>query len=392
MRVRIIALLVTLLGLTGAASADQVVDGRIGPGALYRLVVPTDDPTDPTDVPWNGNLLLYAHGFVSALEPVALPPDGELLVSLFAPQGYAVAVSSFSENGWAVKDGAQRTQQLLGIFTSKFGAPSRIYIGGGSMGGLIAIKLAEEHPDWFDGMLLACPVSGGARAQTDYLANVRALFDLFYDPDDPANPDAHLLPGNASGVPAGVDPITQIAVPATTAMLNDPTGAALITAVTQTPVPGSSSTELGQSIVTALLGHAATAPDQSPQLRGKPYFDNRGVLYTGALPPDALTFINARIDRFDAVPSVLNYQEHYYQPTGDLEIPTLTLSLSRDPVAPGFHRTLYASLVAAAGESDHLVQRTVDRYGHCDRLSPEEIATAFRDLVLWVEHRVKPAP
>ena len=50
-------------------------------------MVPTDDATDPTDVPWNGNLLLYAHGFVSALEPVALPPDGELLVSLFAPQG-----------------------------------------------------------------------------------------------------------------------------------------------------------------------------------------------------------------------------------------------------------------------------------------------------------------
>ena len=101
----------------------------------------------------------------------------------------------------------------------------------------------------------------------------------------------------------------------------------------------------------------------------RPYFDNRGVLYTGALPPDALAFINATIDRFDAVPSVLNFQEHYYQPTGDLEIPTLTLSLSRDPVAPGFHRTLYASLVAAAGDSDHLVQRTVDRYGHCDQLT-----------------------
>ena len=79
-----------------------------------------------------------------------------------------------------MKDGAQRTQQLLGVFTSKFGAPSRIYIGGGSMGGLIAIKLAEEHPNWFDGMLLACPVSGGARAQADYQANVRAVFDLLY--------------------------------------------------------------------------------------------------------------------------------------------------------------------------------------------------------------------
>ena len=383
MRVRIIALLVTLLGLTGAASADQVVDGRIGPGALYRLVVPTDDPTDPTDVPWNGNLLLYAHGFVSALEPVALPPDGELLVSLFAPQGYAVAVSSFSENGWAVKDGAQRTQQLLGIFTSKFGAPSRIYIGGGSMGGLIAIKLAEEHPDWFDGMLLACPVSGGARAQADYQAHVRALFDVFYP---------GVLPGDAGNAPAVVDPIAQIVAPASAAMQSDPTGAAAIALVAQTPVPGSSLIEWGQSIVTALLGHASTAPNQSPQLRGKPYFDNHDTVYTGALSPDQFLAINAAVDRFEAVPSALNYLEHYYQPTGGVEIPTLTLSLTLDPVVPDFHRTLYASVVAAAGTGEHLVQRTVTGYGHCEQLTPEEIATAFSDLVAWVEYGVKPAP
>ena len=58
MRVRIIALLVILFGLTGGAYADQVVVGGIGPGALYRIVVPTDDPADPYDAPWNGNLLL----------------------------------------------------------------------------------------------------------------------------------------------------------------------------------------------------------------------------------------------------------------------------------------------------------------------------------------------
>jgi len=201
-----------------------------------------------------------------------------------------------------------------------------------------------------------------------------------------------LLPGNASGVPAGVDPITQIAVPATTAMLNDPTGAALITAVTQTPVPGSSSTELGQSIVTALLGHASTAPNQSPQLRGKPYFDNHDTVYTGALSPDQFLAINAAVDRFEAVPSALNYLEHYYQPTGGVEIPTLTLSLTLDPVVPDFHRTLYASVVAAAGTGEHLVQRTVTGYGHCEQLTPEEIATAFSDLVAWVEYGVKPAP
>ena len=344
MRVRIMALLVIAFGLTGGAYADQVVDGRLGPGALYRMVRPTD---------WNGSLLLYAHGFVPASAPVSLPSDAEVLITLFVPRGFAVAFSSFSENGWAVKDGAQRTQQLLGIFTSKFGSPSRIYIGGGSMGGLIAIKLAEEHPTWFDGMLAACPLSGG--------------------------------------VPANVNTATQIALPAAAAMQANPAGAAAIAGVAQTPVPFSGPADLVQSIVTALVGHASTTADLLPQLHGKPYFDNRSVEYTGALPPATLAFINAAVDRFDAAPSALNYMEHYYEPTGDLQIPTMTLSDSLDPVAPGFHRLRYGNLVAAAGLSDHLVQRTVPRYGHCV-LTPLEIATAFGDLVAWVELGIKPVP
>jgi hypothetical protein len=68
------------------------------------------------------------------------------------------------------------------------------------------------------------------------------------------------------------------------------------------------------------------------------------------------------------------------------------LSTSRDPVVPGFHRTAYANLVAQAGQSDFLVQRTVNRYGHCPELTPVEIAKALGDLVAWVELGVKPTP
>ena len=75
--------------------------------------------------------------------PVGITPDDELVISLLAPQGFAVAVSSFSENGWVVKDGTQRTHQLLGLFTSKFGKPARVYVAGASMGGLIAIQMIE---------------------------------------------------------------------------------------------------------------------------------------------------------------------------------------------------------------------------------------------------------
>ena len=111
------AFLILFLGLAGDSFADEVVDGRIGPGALYRLVRPTN---------WNGSLVVSAHGFVGS-GPVALPGEGDLIIGLLAPQGFAVAFSSFSENGWNVKDGAQRTFQLLGLFTSKFGSPSRVY-------------------------------------------------------------------------------------------------------------------------------------------------------------------------------------------------------------------------------------------------------------------------
>jgi len=158
-------------GLAGAAVADDIVDGRTGPDSVYRLVRPTN---------WNGILVLYAHGYVSKGVPVGITPDDELVISLLAPRGFAVAVSSFDENGWVIKDGTERTHQLLGLFTSKFGKPARVYAAGASMGGLIAIRLIETWPDDFAGVLPACAVAGGLARQVDYSANVRVLFDLFY--------------------------------------------------------------------------------------------------------------------------------------------------------------------------------------------------------------------
>ncbi|MGE0811776.1 MAG: hypothetical protein AB7O28_20185 [Vicinamibacterales bacterium] len=355
------------------ARADQVVDGRIGPGALYRLVRPSN---------WNGRLVLYAHGFVAKGQPVALPAEADLLASLLVPQGFAVAYSSFSENGWAVRDGVQRTLQLIGLFTSTFGPPTGVYLGGASMGGLIAIEMAERFPERFIGVLPACAVAGGTRAQYDYLANTRALFDVFYP---------GVLPGDAGHLPPGTDVTTQIVLPALTAIGASPLGALTLAAVTQTPVPFASGAELAQSVVTALAGHAGSFDDLVPELAGRPYFDNSTTLYTGALPPSILAGINAGVGRFEASPAALSLMAKQYAPTGRLAMPMLTLSNSRDPVVPGFHRAAYGQLVTAAGNGARLVQRTVDRYGHCD-FTPAELATAFFDLVAWVEFGVPPAP
>jgi hypothetical protein len=122
------------------------------------------------------------------------------------------------------------------------------------------------------------------------------------------------------------------------------------------------------------------------------YFDNSEVTYTSAvLPPLTLAGLNAAVGRFDASPSALNYMQHFYQPTGQLTVPMLMLSTSLDPVLPGFHQRAYRDLVTAAGQSDLLVQRTINRYGHCN-FTPAEIATAFGSLVAWVELGIKPTP
>jgi pimeloyl-ACP methyl ester carboxylesterase len=360
------------LGLASHAGG-QVVDGSTGPGSLYRLIRPAN---------WNGTLLVYAHGFVSPDQPVTLPPDGDLIASLVVPQGVAVAISSYSENGWSVRDGAQRTFQLLGLFRSQFGAPNRVYIAGASMGGLIAVKLVETYPDRFVGALSACALVGGMQRQFDYWGHMRVLFDFFYP---------GVLPGSVAAVPPGIDVSQDIVAPATAAMMADASGAAAIASITQTPVPFADGAELVQSIATALGGHATSYPDLLEFTHGHPFFDNTETEYTGSLPPAVLGAVNAGVVRYAADPSALNYLDHYYEPSGDIEVPTLTLRTSRDPVIPGFHQLAFGATVAAAGQSDLLVQRTVDGYGHCTFL-PEELAQAFSDLVLWAEHGIKPAP
>lgn len=353
--------------------ATQVIDGSTGPGSLYRFIVPAN---------WNGLLVVYAHGYVAPDQPVTLPPEASSFASLLTPQGIALAYSSYSENGWAVKDGTIRTLQLLGLFTSKFGQPARVYIGGASLGGLVAIKLAETYPTMYRGALAACAVAGGTRKMFDYHANVRAIFDVLYP---------GVLPGDAADLPSGTDIPSQIVGPAVTAMAANPGAALTLAALDQTPVPFASPAELSESIATALLGNAGDLLDRLVT-RGMPYFDNESTTYSSAsLPQATLDAINAAVGRFDASPSALASMEQNYEPSGDLRIPMLMISDQRDPTVPGFNQSSYLDAVTAKGAEGLLVQREVPAYGHCV-FTPDQIGTALSDLILWGEYGIKPAP
>ena len=75
----------------------------------------------------------------------------------------------------------------------------------------------------------------------------------------------------------------------------------------------------------------------------------------------------------------------------ELEIPLVTLHNTRDPLVPISHEVIYADLVAEAGASGMLLQRTSQTFGHCV-FTEDEWLGAFIDLVSWVETGVKPSP
>jgi len=379
--------LLTLLfgcALSGASAsavfAQSHFAGAIGPGSFYEIDVPAA---------WNGDLVLYAHGIVQADQPVTPPANQDgynLLRAALLTQGYAVAASSFSSNGWSLDDAVRRTHQLSGIFNSKVVHPRRIFLIGHSMGALAIVKLAEEHPGQYDGALPMCGPLGGALPELQYAGDARVTFD-FYFPG--------VLPGTPFDVPEGTQYLSTF----------DPGGPSLLflsvfAAITANPsatlnwataakLPFANASEMASSALYVVGFVLRYTNDFIERVNGKIPYDNRDTEYQVDVTLDPPTnaflsgLLNAGVQRFDADRAALNYYKRNYTPRGRIGIPVLTLHTTRDPAIPFAHESLFAAAVADAGESDLLVQRSIDRWGHCTFTSGE-IQTAFSDLVQWV--------
>jgi pimeloyl-ACP methyl ester carboxylesterase len=362
----------SLLGtaaVTAAAPWAEIVTGETGPGSLYELRMPEN---------WSTRAVVYyTHGFNDSTDPLSLPfkENIEATFTALGQKGYAIAASSFSENGFAVKDGVQRTHQLRGLFTSRFGSADRSYLMGHSLGGAIVLELAEKYPTQYDGALAMCGMVGGSQLQIDYLGNVRAAFDAIYP---------GVLPGDAITVPRDLTR-GEVAQRAQAAMVGNPLGAIALTRLLPTPVeapPGSVPAAIG-GVLAALDFHVRGAADVMDHTQGHNSFDNTATKYVGGLAPFDGNYINANIQRFAATPDARNYLEHWFEPSGDLQIPVLTLHTMWDPAVPSYHEKKLADVVSAAGQSAFLRQNTSVAFNHCG-FGTAEIISNFDQLVAWV--------
>jgi len=383
-----IAVGVALLWRPTASQAQIHIQGEIGTGTTYEIDV-------PDAARWNHGLVLYAHGLITAdqpLEPPSQLPEHVLVRNALLASGFAVAASSYSSNGWALADAVRRTHQLSGIFADKVEPPRRTFVIGASMGALVALKLAETHPQHYDGALAMCGPVGGALAQVQYVADARVTFDYYFD---------GLLPGTPFHVPDGTSfvPPGQPGGPSllflqvAQAMAFNPSATLQWASAANLPYQGMA--ELADSALFVIGSSLRATNDLIERVNGKLPYDNRRIQYDVNDPfhPENNPFLslelNAGVARFDADKAALNYYERNYTPSGRIGIPVVTLFSTRDPWIPAVHERLFRTAVAKAGRSEFLVQYPIDRWGHCS-FTVGEAAAAFGSLVQWVETGVKP--
>ena len=338
-------------------------NGVLQHGALYRICFPGS---------WNGNLVLYAHGYVQPGQPIALPDDqigGQSIATTVNGLGYAYATTSYRANGLVVPEATEDLAELEATVRNLYRPdPVKTIVVGVSEGGLVAALAAERHPDQFDGALATCGPVGSFRQQLDHFEDFRVVFDYLFP---------GVIPGSAVQVPEAVtahwDDIYARAV--TAAILLHPSAARELIRITGAPVASDNLTDIAATAVAILWYNVIGSADAQARLGGQP-FDNSNRIYTGSSDDLAL---NAGVARFTADPAALAGLAEF-ETTGSLTVPVVTLHTTGDPIVPVEQESLYADKVSRAGASARLSQSAVSRYGHC-AFQASELLAAFSTLI-----------
>jgi pimeloyl-ACP methyl ester carboxylesterase len=331
-------------------------------GALYQVCYPSS---------WNGDLVIYAHGYIVADAPLALPDDqigGQSIAQVVNGLGYGYATTSYRANGLVADEGVEDVAQLVQQVRSRFTpVPSRTFIVGVSEGGLVAALAAERHPDLLDGALAACGPVGSFAGQIDYLGDFRVLFDYFF-------PD--VIPGGPVDVPDTVRAQwNAVFAPKVAAALEADAQATLeLLTVAGAPHDAASLPFATTTALDILFYDVFALPDARQRLGGQPY-DNIGRVYHGSSDDGAL---NAGVARVAADASARAGLDAF-ETSGALSIPVSTLHTTGDPIIPIGQEASYAGKVDARGATSFLSQQAPDRYGHC-AFTGTEVLQAFGSL------------
>ena len=344
-----------------------------------RSEVSAEIPTGPihfAQIPdvWNGDLVVYAHGFTPPGTPLALPDEVPQFCAMAMSAGYAFATTSYPSNGMAIVDGLADLVQLVGEFKNAHPQTGRVFLIGASMGGLIAAQAAERNPETFSGVLAMCGIYGSYLVETAHIGNTRAVFDYFFP---------GIIPGDAVNVPIDVMVKWESTyAPLVVATLSNPENSAKLRqflSVTKIPVDMSDYQSVIAAVVEVLSMQVFAIEDVKVRLGGKP-FDNRIFWYSGSDNDRAL---NAGVRRYRADKAAVTAATTLFGTTGNLQMPLVTLHNSGDNLVPIVQQLLYRVKILFARKSALYTGIPVTGFGHCG-FTEQQILTAFGTLVFKV--------
>ncbi|WP_426566946.1 hypothetical protein ACPPVT_10585 [Angustibacter sp. McL0619] len=388
--IAVAAAVVLLAACTGSSSAQSsaaksehpaafkpctqvACEGVLG-GARYRIVLPTT---------WNGTLLLYSHGYRFA-HPVppqfappatdAVPAPGEDVADDLLEQGYALAGSSWSQNGWAVPEGVAADEALYAYFARTVGTPRRVYVWGDSLGGLVSQTLAEQGNAWVSGAAPLCGVLGGTNDNLDLALDVAyAVRELLVPGLQLTGFRSHtaavhqwqsaervVVTAAATGGTAAA-PLALVS-----ALVDAPQQTAQFDGSTQSSRTGAAA----ESVLTGLGYGTYGRYDIEQRVGGNPS-SNRSVDYGsrvsmqerarvdelgGPGTTDRLLAGLARGRRVSAKASARAAADRLGSPSGGLRVPTVTLHTTADPLVLVQNERLFSDRVTHAGRAGDLLQ------------------------------------
>ena len=348
---------------TAPAAVDDGPISRRGTyeGGRYLIEVPAG---------WNGDLVLYAHGFRGTLDSP--------LVQHLLDRGYALATSSYRAEGYRVDWFVDDMRTLLELFAREVRRPRRVIIHGRSMGGHVAILSLELHPGLYQGALIECGVIDGigiadfylaARAAAEHLGGV----NLFEAPDR----ETLVQRVNMRWLPLmGTPPAYTERGRRFDSVLKHLMGGDLPLRLQGLPpyymrylVPDTADTQ--ELLRAASTGHVRYRIDP-----GLGVDENE---------------LNAKVRRVVPAAGARTRAANpaFAELTGRITVPVLAIHETGDGRVPWSLQQQYRRRTLAAGTSHLLVQRAVRWPGHC-ALDGEVREQAFDDLVAWVERGVKP--
>ena len=349
----------------GATCTEGVLAG----GALSRICFPAS---------WNGDAVLWAHGYVSPFEPLALPEDavdGQPIEAIVLGLGYAYGTTSYRRNGLVAVDAvADLTALAQAVEAAAPGGVRFTFLVGASEGGLATALALERAPAFLDGGLIACAPTGSFRGQINYFGDARVLFDYFFP---------GVLPGSPVSIPAALTANWEaVYEPAVRAALGaQPSRTAQLIRTGGIAVDPANPASAVESIVDALWYNVFATNDARTQLGGGNPFDNRTRWYRGS-SNDLL--LNLRIARLRADASALAALQAY-EASGALRRPAQGVHTRYDPVIPFWQQQLYQA-EALFRSGLQLLSVPSERYGHC-AFTTDEVLASFAVLVLRVTLR-----